>query len=400
MATLNKTNFANAMKVKYGSKLEKYWYDEACPAAKLIKKQGGLGGSTHNFAAAITGSNGAVVFSTAQTGASTPTFEQRAITPTKEYHVGKIDNLAIALSQGGGAFEGAVEAQMGSCMQGYSTAVSHQIWGNGGGARGRVSAISSATITLSERADAVNFWEGLVLELSADDGLGGGGVRSGTVTVDSVDVDAGTVICTGNVTAGIAAAATNDYIFREDDYNAVMKGILAWIPVSAPTGGDSFFGVDRSSHVNRMAGSRVTATGSAMEKAIFDACGSAELVGGKPDTLFLNPLKYADLVDSLDSRAFTQVGGEGKLGVSGIKVAGPSGSIDVVSDRNCPKAYGMLTKLSDWELLYAGKGCPHFEETQGKMRVIEADDALEFRLKAYWQTRTKQPKNSVLITWG
>lgn len=408
MAVLDKDAFSDGMRKKYGKKLESYYLNEACKAAKLIKKVGGLGGSTHNFAAAVSGSFGAVDFPTAQANANVPTFEQRAITPSKEYQVGKVDNLAIALSKGDGGFTGAVDAQMKSTEEGYRYAISHQIWGNGGGARGRIASggISSATITLSERADIVNFQKGMKLQLSSDDGTASSpaGVRSGTtLEVDSVDENAGTVTCTTNITAAIAAAAANDYIYREGDYGAVMKGILAWVPVTAPTSGDSFFGVDRSSMVVRMAGNRVTATGSSIEDAIFDACGELDLHAGSADTLFMGPLHYKELCKSIDSRAFTKVSSGNKevLGVDAIQVASPSGTINVISDRNCPDAYGLLTKLSDWELLYAGPGCPHFEEAGGgKLRVETSNDSLEFRLKAYWQLRNKMPKNNVLLTWG
>lgn len=407
MAILNETTFANAMKVKYGSKLEKYWYDGACPFAKMVTKKGGLGGSSLNFGAAISPGNGGNDFGTAQANATVAEYEQRALTEAKTYVVGKIDNYTMYATKNGGAFEAAVQAQMDTAMETFSMVSSHQLWGNGGGARGRIatSGISSATITLSERADIVNFWPKLRLQLSSDDGNASSpaGVRAGSVlVVDSVNPDAGTITCTTNITSAISGAVQNDYIFREGDYGTCLKGVLAWVPVTAPTSGDSFFGVDRSTFVNRMAGSRVSATGSNMEDAIYDAGGELDLLGGMADTLFVGPLHYKELVKSLDSRAFSKLdGGKETLGVTGIEVAGHNGSsVKVISDRNCPDAYGLLTKMSDWELLYAGPGVPHFEETGGKMRVESTSDGLEFRLKAYWQLRNKCPKNNVLITWG
>src|SRR5581483_9521973 len=97
---------------------------------------------------------------------------------------------------------------------------------------------------------------------SADDGTGGGGLRSAgaTVTITGLNRSTGTLTASGNWTAGIAAVAAGDYLFPQGDYNNVMPGALGgWL--TTPGGGDSFYGVNRNADVTRLAGLIQTGAG-------------------------------------------------------------------------------------------------------------------------------------------
>ena len=70
-----------------------------------------------------------------------------------------------------------------------------------------------------------------------------------------------------------------------------------------------------------------------------------------------------------------------------------------MSDPNCPYAYGLMTSRNAWKLASL-KGAPHFAEEDGRrFRQEVASDAIEFRLKAYWNLLCKRPLDNVIIDW-
>ena len=120
-----------------------------------------------------------------------------------------------------GAYDSAYESQ------------SKQLHGNGGSARGQVGSISGSVITLTQVGSAVSFWPGQVLQASVDDGTGGAGVYTGTMTVQGVDYQGGTVTMTAAPTAGIPGIGVNSYLFMVNDYGIGFVGLAGWNPTTA-----------------------------------------------------------------------------------------------------------------------------------------------------------------------
>src|SRR5690606_37988352 len=113
--------------------------------------------------------------------------------------------------------------------------------------------ISTNTITLTEADDVRNFKIGMTLIASAN--ADGSTPRTGSAVVTAVDEDTGTV--TVDSAAGITSFANSDYLFRKGDPGTCVDGLEVMFPLTAPTTGDSFRGVDRSVDVRRLAGCRV-----------------------------------------------------------------------------------------------------------------------------------------------
>ena len=78
---------------------------------------------------------------------------------------------------------------------------------------------------------------------------------------------------------------------------------ITWIPATAPSAGDAFWGVDRSKDVTRMAGVRFDGSSESIEEALIDGAALVAREGGQPDYCFMNFTSYAALEKSLGKLA-------------------------------------------------------------------------------------------------
>ena len=260
---------------------------------------------------------------------------------------------------------------------------------NGGGARGQIaSGQGTPTVTLADITAITNFEVGMALQVSADDGTGGGGVRAGQVFVIGVDRDLGTITVAttlggsaANWTAGIAAAAANDFIFQLGDYNGLMPGFLGWIPTTAPTS-TLFLNVDRSQDKTRLGGVRIVGNGGPIEETLISAAARLGREGSKPDVCYMNTEDYALLVKALGSKVIYERSKSfdaPDIDFESVVITGPTGPIKVVGDLNCPKGTAAMLQLKDWTLRSIGKAPKIIEEDGLMMRAVYNADAYEVR---------------------
>ncbi len=100
--------------------------------------------------------------------------------------------------------------------------------------------------------------------------------------ITGIDEDAGT-ITTSLDWDGSGNYADDDYLFRDGSYDTALTGVQGWIPDSAPGGGDSFFGIDRSTYGVRVYGSRFTAVSGThnIERALRSAAARLDQLGAR-----------------------------------------------------------------------------------------------------------------------
>jgi hypothetical protein len=213
--------------------------------------------------------------------------------------------------------------------------------------------LGSPNLVLKDRNSVVNFEKGMVLNLAATDGTSGA-KKAGTLTVLSVNRDTGTVVMTGNITAGVATAASQDFIFQNGDFDSVRSmpvGIPGWIPKVAPSPGDNFFGLDRSGDT-RLSGVRYTAgAGGPIEETLIQAAARLVREGGTPDLVAMNPLDYANLVVALGSKVvYDRLGSsdDPKFGFDTVKLMGPKGPIMIVPEFNVGTGDAWMLTSSSW----------------------------------------------------
>lgn len=325
------------------------------------------------------------------------------ISITKNYSLYSVDGqLQRQTSNNKGAFADAFEFELDSAMDALKRNFGYEPYLNGGGAIGRIaSGQATATITLTNINDIVKFEKGQILVLSTADGTSGS-VKPGTVKVGSVDRDAGTITidsthaATWDAAGAVPTIAASDYLFTEGDFGLGIKGFEAWIPSTAPTLGDSFFGLDRSVDPVRLAGSRLDLRTLGPEEQIQKMAQVSYRNGGKLSHVFWNDLDMLALILALGSRrqvANTEV--EGKIGFEGVKVMTGYGTVEAYADYNATQGVGWGVELKNWELKGPGE-FPFIEARDGGKLVREdSADAFEGRIIAYYQMVCKKVAGSV-----
>lgn len=314
------------------------------------------------------------------------------VTRSKDYSLATIDNETLeATKNDKGAFLQAAKTEIDGALMSISRSLGQALYGDGSGTIGQVgnSSYATAVLTLKDTNDVVNFEVGMVLGVSA---TSGGAARTGTLSVVSIDRDAGTVTMSGNLSAGVSAIAQNDYIFVDGDNGAKLSGLSAWIQGTS-VASTAFFGVDRTKDKTRLAGIKQTLTGMPLEQALQKLAARIAREGGSPEWCFMSFDNYLALELSLGSRVqYNNVSSTvANIGFTGIKIAGPKKPITVIPDVNCPNDRFYMLTPSTWTLRSLGKAPKLFNgDGLEYVRLTDAD-SVEVRCYYYAQLACSAP---------
>lgn len=265
-----------------------------------------------------------------------------------------------------------------------------------------VSALSTAIIGLSNRQDARNFKVGsrVVFAASGTAALRASGAYL-TVTKVDWDATAGASITTDAPTslqASISGITTGDMVFLKGARLSgasptlqTMQGLGSWIPITAPSGGENFNGVDRSVWADRLAGLRYnsgTAVSGQPHEIMIDAMIDGAIREAHFSKSFVDPAIYGSALKVLEStvtRVNDVKGTNGKgaktsVGFNGFEVQIGYGSngIQVFPDANCPPKYQYNLSLETWELGSAGELIQN-DLQDGEKRDHQSKSAVEYR---------------------
>lgn len=360
-------------------------------------------------------------FANAQNNQTAPSLASFFVYRVSNYQLVTITNeLLEATANDVGAFVDESKLNMDTGFRNISNDLAHDLFSDGSGSRGRISAISTGVITLVDPNSVVQFEVGQTLvsySVSGTTPTQSTGAAKGYVI--AVNRSSGTV--TVSATAGGAAGTPTNwstsfsYLACDGDVNFTSGGLAigstgalkiagfgAWLPTTAPSSGDSFWGVDRSSDVTRLAGVRYDGSGESIEEGLIDAASLVAREGGQPDYCFMNFASYANLEKSLGSKVqYVDVKHEeADIAFAGIRVHAPYGPITVIPDRNCPQQTAFLLQLDTWKLRSLGR-VPHIltyglEGLEG-LRVGTAD-ALEIRIGYYANLICNAPGWNAVVT--
>jgi Family of unknown function (DUF5309) len=343
-------------------------------------------------------------FSASQSGQTAPYLASFFVYRVSNYQLATITNeLLEATKDNAGAFIDEAKLVMDTSFRNISNDLALDLFGAAAGERGQISAISSGVITLVSSATVVNFEVGMALVSYSVSGSTPTQSTSAAIGyVIAVNRSSGTV--TVSATAGGSAGTPTNwstsfkYLAVSGDINFVssglatanalkVSGLSAWLPVTAPSSGDSFWGVDRSADVTRMAGVRFDGSAETIEEALVDAAALVAREGGQPDMCFMPFASWAALEKSLGSKVqYVDVKhDEADIAFAGIRIHAPYGPITVIPDRNCPAQIAYLLQMDTWKFRSLGKA-PHIltygMEGLEALRVGTAD-ALEIRIGYY-----------------
>ncbi len=189
-------------------------------------------------------------------------------------------------------------------------------------------------------------------------------------------------------------------MFWRGDYANVMTGFRGWNPTSAPSGGESFFGYDRTTDdMVRVSGIRVSA-GSTFLETITDAAAEAAINGVSGENLacLMNPLDYAKFEKEIGSNA-KEYDVSATVGFKAIKIASQIGEISIIAETWVPQGTGWLADFGEIYIRTAGELPDDLTDTSGGLLVDHSADAKQGRIGGYGNVFFENPGENVIITW-
>ncbi len=407
MSSANTTNQLPLLKRLYGKDLAVPFYKKSKLLNKITKDTTFGGEGRHVAVSVSPTAGGSATYVDAAASMAASQDQRFFVTHRKEYQLWSIQNDLIARTNGDkNAIVQAVKKETDRAMYSFWRSMSRRLWGNGGGAIGQFAAavnVATTAASLRQRTDILGVENGAQHEFALDDGsatspLGRLGAPT-QLTVSAVDRDAGSWTYSAVINT-VSGATADAYIFRRGDYGAAMTGIKGWNPISDPSGGESFMGVDRTLYdIARTSGVRFAASGGSREETLIDAMAEADINGiSEYDRWSLNSKDYAELLKELGSKRERDSASDGTMSYRMLEVYGADGPVEVVSEPDVPRGYAWLHKTSDLALRTAGE-CPMMLNETGKLRDAASDDAKEGRIGCYGNIFNENPGNAVILTW-
>lgn len=371
------TTVSNVLKQKYPSeKVVRIAY-ETDPFLNRIKKNTNFGGASLRVSLVYGAPQGrSVSYSLSRTNRTTSSMAGFTLTRVKDYAHAGIESEAVLAGTGGdNSTLDTLKVTTEGLIYTIRRSLERGVYGDGSGKLGAITNTSFATAvaTLADPSQAVNIEVGMKVVLCQP--TSPFTPRTGTaVTVNAVDSDAGTVTLSANLSTFTSVAA-GDLIVVEGDANGLMKGLAAWLPTTAPTGGDSFFGTDRSVSPTRLAGVRWAASGGDKVDTLMRANVRLNMEGGNPSKriALLNPLDYGDAAIALGSKAIMEPmkSSTGDFGFDALKLHSPGGVLPLLGSNNVPKGEFFIVQEDTWTLHSLGPA-PHIADDDGQM--VRRDD--------------------------
>lgn len=334
------------------------------------------------------------VFATAQSNVTPVKYDDFLLTRVKDYSIALVDGeTAEAAMDDKGSFLRAMTNEIDRAMASLADAIETFLFRSGTGSIGQISSgstVTSDTITLESIHDVTNFEPGMTLKAAATDG---GSVRTGSEVLEGVNRSTGQLTATSaQWDTVITAIAASDFLSVEGDganggSNVKISGLEAWIPATAPTSGDSFFGVDRSDD-SRKHGQRHTGTSQTIEEAIIDGQSIASREGGRIDYGLYNHVQNRRLKKELGAKTEYQKnpakGSDGKevasVSYRSVVLEGDTGPIQMTACNKCPADVIWLLEMKSWKLYSLGPATKFLALDNQKILRQAAADSYESRI--------------------
>ena len=305
------------------------------------------------------------------------------LTRVKDYSFASITGETIKATEGAAdAFLKYATLEIDGAIQSLTRSLAVSMYADGSGSLGQVS-VAGTTLTMLKPDQITNIEVGMELNAAT---AAAGAIKAGTtMVVQTVNRDAGTF-----TVDNAGAAATNDFIFQRGDAQnggaaKKISGLEAWLPASAPGGGDSFFSQNRSVDATRLGGIRFDGSAQPIEEALISAASRLAREGGSPSHCFMNFANFSNLEKALGSKVvYDKVSSDdADIGFQSLTILGPKGPIQIVADQNCTPDVAYMLQMDTWTLNSLGDA-PHILALDGNRMLREASaDAYEVRVGFY-----------------
>lgn len=339
-ADTTQSDVAFIMKRRYSDRASAAITMRDHPSYYEIAKEESMDGS--DFRYAVTSGNPQSIgsgFSTAQgqAGATAPLQgAQFAATPVLKYGVLKLDGPSMQRARGNkGSFFDFVTRHADGMLEELGADIAYDLQGDGNGIRGQIATggISGNVLTLTEQRDVDHFKRGMTIG-AATGATGLTGVRVGTSYVTAIDRANKKI--TLNSVAAIASLAAGDYLFRAGDPGNCIEGMEKCTPLTAPTAGDSFRGVDRSVDVEAFAGVRINNTAIYPDEILGDLAVECQILNKSLTRGVMYPTKFQETVKRLGAKVeYHNPGGNADIGFESFTIHAAGKALKVISDPDC-----------------------------------------------------------------
>lgn len=403
MGILDLTAMNAALKELYdGQVVENLVYADN-PFLALLPKKTDFGGKYKPIPIITGASQGrSATFTNAQTNQSAVQIKSFLLTRVHDYSIAQIDNETMLASRTDKmSFLEGSKLVIDGAIRSITLSLASSLFRSGTGSIGSITTIVAGVITLADPNSVVQFEVNMVLQANATDG---GAPRAALGYVIAVNRSTGVVTVSDTGLGGAAGSpalwAANDFLLVQGDVNLKVKGLAAWLPTTAPAGGDNFFGVDRSVDTVRLAGVRYDGSAQSIEEALIDASNLNAREGGKPNYCVTNFASYSALEKALGAKVqYVDMKGPAGISFRGIMINGANSMIQVFPDRNCPSQRGYLLQMDTWCLESLGDAPQILRYGDGleMLRVYNAD-AGEVRVGYYANLRTNAPGWNAVVT--
>lgn len=269
-------------------------------------------------------------FPFAQGAAETLKGGQLAAVPYTKYGDLQLDGPSMMRARGGKAsFYDLITRSQDGILDELGADIAFNLHRDRAGVRGQRASISGNVVTLTNKRDVDHFKRGMTVMASAN--ADGSSPRSGSAKVTSLD-RANSKITLDNA-ATITSFANSDYLFRgATTLGQGIEGMMTCTPLTAPSSGDSFRGIDRSVDVEALAGSRINDTSRYPEEVIGDLAVEISIISKKVDVCYVFPTVFQAMAKRLGAKVEFMPGATAEVGFEYITVITAGGSLKVQSD--------------------------------------------------------------------
>lgn len=402
---LDMTKFGPGLKAYYSNqKVENMTYKDYPLYAMLTKKKDFFG-KNYPLPIQIGNPQGrSHTFSKAKANQTSSVYKDFTLTRVKDYSLATVDNETAEASENDkGAFLKALTNEIDSAIRSAASSMASMVYGDASGCIGQIGAstnVATTSLILADADSVVNFEVGMTLVFAAAKSSGALRNSGSSLSIVAVDRSAGILTMSAAINT-VTGTVANDFVFVDGDRNLSLAGLAAWLPETAPTAGDSFFGVDRSVDPTRLAGVRFDGSALSIEEALVQGLTLCNREGGNPKVVFMNYTDWSNLELALGSKVtymVTESFGRADIGFQGIQIKTNKGVANCVADPFCPRgvAYGLT--MESWAL-YSMKEPIRILDLDGNkiLRVSDAD-AVELRVGGYFQLGCNAPGHNVVIS--
>lgn len=264
--------------------------------------------------------------------------------------------------------------EVGDVRDGLLNGVEYELWNDGSGSLGQISAVSGTatiTVTMTDPEQLINVDMGMHLTSNTLKD-GSGTAHTNIYKVTDLDPMQGKFTAT-RVVDNTSAMVANDFIHVAGSVNNRMPGIPTFIPSAAPA--DTLYGVTRTGNP-ALSGWRFPFKASIAEtiQFAFSKMGKWTNYEAGRTVVVLSTSDWLSLSIERESRVMEDPGAMQKWGVAGLIVRTAKGPITVISNVMLPDGRGYVIDFSTWKL-YTLKNIPHVIDDDGQTWVRGGIDA-------------------------